>query len=207
MSYFFASNYVFTVPYSESGLRPKSQLGGSNMSPKFETFILAACLSLGGITPCAAASTDTASVSRVASSLGEARAITKAELGRSVTRLMADGTSPVPPVPKRQLTADGTSPVPPVPQITANDAGEVYSADGTSPVPPVPQITANDAGGVYSADGTSPVPPVPQITANDAGEVYSADGTSPVPPVPQREQAADGTSPVPPVPQTTRVAA
>jgi hypothetical protein len=75
--------------------------------------------------------------------------------------LVADGTSPVPPLPPNQLVnlvADGTSPVPPLPP---NQLVNLV-ADGTSPVPPLPP------GQVLNlvADGTSPVPPLPPNALN-----------------------------------------
>lgn len=84
---------------------------------------------------------------------------------------VADGGSPVPPVPpppglangfrtpELMLVADGGSPVPPFSQL-------LY--DGGSPVPPVPPPPGvakgfRIPGLMLAADGGSPVPPVPPV--------------------------------------------
>src|SRR5580700_11153306 len=128
------------------------------MSPKLGTLILSLCLSLGVATPgvpvtSVARSVDSKSVSPSAHSGGREVIPTSDNIVESDAPLTADGTSPVPPVPKRGLTADVPSPAPR--QHGSKGKETVYVADGTSPVPPVPQRE-------LTADGTSPVPPVPR---------------------------------------------
>ncbi len=73
-----------------------------------------------------------------------------------VPSLLADGGSPMPPIPPRtavKFVADGGSPMPPIPPRTA----VTFIADGGSPMPPIPPRTAVK----FVADGGSPMPPVP----------------------------------------------
>ena len=60
------------------------------------------------------------------------------------TRVIADGGSPMPPIPPQSI-ADGGSPMPPIPPQLITDGG--------SPMPPIPPQSITDGG--------SPMPPIP----------------------------------------------